>query len=218
MRPRCEGASSLPRKRQARALTGGGGGIWSLRSLLLLDLFEASDALLLETLLLGLLCSSAVSSSLGLRLSLFTGFFLPPTNSWCVPGGPLTTCSLVSSHLFTWFLSLPMVSATIYIFCNSCISYLLLCSRLLQNSVASNSNHLLAHSFWGSDIWERPSWGLLALRLSRGCGQHVGLGSSIGLPHWGWGACFLDSSCHGCWGRPHFLVCEPLYMAVRVSS
>lgn len=48
----------------------------------------------------------------------------------------------------------------------TCISYLLLCNKQPHNIVASNSKHLLSHSFRGSGTPEEFSWVVLAQGLS----------------------------------------------------
>ena len=48
-----------------------------------------------------------------------------------------------------------------------CISYLLLCNKLSHEIVASNIEHVLSYSFYGSEIPEQFSWVVLAQDLMR---------------------------------------------------
>lgn len=81
-----------------------------------------------------------------------------PTDPCWGPRVALVTCSLLS------VLSMHVASATVYmyIFCNPCINYLLLCNKSHQNVVPSNNSYFLAYNFWGSGIRERRSWVLVA--------------------------------------------------------
>lgn len=102
--------------------------------------------------------------------------------------------SVLCSHLSSLLvLSMHMASATVYMymFCNPCINYLLLCNTSHQNVVPSNNNYFLAYSFWGSGIRERRSWDLFPEVKSA---HHMPRGRTHTAGGW----------------RPEFLVCGPL--------
>lgn len=103
-------------------------------------------------------------------------------------------CSHFSSLLV---LSMHVASATVYvyIFYNPCINYLLPCNKSHQNVVPSNNNYFLAYSFWGSGIWERRSWVLVARVFPEvESAHHMPRGRTHTAGGW----------------RPEFLVCGPL--------